>query len=336
MEINKAYERLLNRIKNGSVTQINKAFRDMIFELTHLLNTSKNLNPKTNKLIKKRISEIRRAFTNEYNSILFTYENSAISLSERKNIVMISKAIEGLEVESELLKLWIGRPETPKIKTVSKRVWNITKGFYEDLNNILETSLLEGQSANTVKKQLTRLLNNPETLDINELRRAGFKKAGGEVEYRKLEKKIINRKVGRGVYRSSKKNAYRLAREEINRAYRSEDNAIRQRLPFVLGTEVKLSTSHPREDICDDMQGKYPKDYNFIGWHTACICYQVPILATKEQTAKLIANIPVKTNPVKTIPKRASKYINERKAKIKKLKTTPFFIQENKKYFKGI
>ena len=246
---------------------------------------------------------------------------------------MISKQIEGLEVSSGLVNSWISNSPNPNVKKVSQSVWNVTKGFYKNLDDVLKSGLLQGTSAHDVKLQLTRMLNNPDTLDLNELRRAGFEKAGGEAKYRILEKQIINRKVGRGTYKSAKKNAFRLARTEINRAFRQRDTDIRQNLPFVTGIEVKLSNAHPREDICDDMIGIYPKDYNFLGWHPACLCYTVSVLATKEQTAKLIAEKQVKVNYTKNIPKKATNYIKGKKDAINNLKTKPFFLNENPQYF---
>jgi len=333
-EINLNYERLLRRIQSGSINQINSAFLDMIRSLTQTMYANPIHDPEINRALRKEVVRIRKQFTNTYNSILSSYNEKAISLSQRKNLDQINSYIRGLEVKTGLVQEWLGRPNSPVVKIVSGRVWNITKGFYKNLNYVLKSGLLEGKSANDIKIQLTRLLNQPERMDINELRRQGFVRSGGERAYRKLEKEILNYKPGRGIYKSSKKNAYRLARTEINRAYRAQDNDIRQRLPFVIGIEVKLSASHPFFDICDDMQGTYPKDFNFMGWHPNCICYSVPVMATKDQAAKLIANKPVKIARVERIPKRAQNYVEKRAKKFSEKK--PWFVDENKKYFEPV
>ena len=36
-------------------------------------------------------------------------------------------------------------------------------------------------------------------------------------------------------------------------------------------------------DICDELAGKYPKDFVFPGWHPNCMCYVIPILKTEDQ-----------------------------------------------------
>ncbi len=333
LEINKAYEKLLRSIENGSITQINAAFRQMIFDLSLAISRNTIHDPRINKNLQRQVVLIKRAFVNHYNKILSSYEQSAIDLSVRKNLKEITTALTGLEIETGLKKFNLGRPNKPNVKIVSGRVWNINKGFYQNLDNLLKSGLLEGLPAHEVKLQLTRLLNRPESLDLNELRRQGILRAGGEESYRKLEQEILSYKPGRGVYRSSKKNAFRLARTEINRSYRQQDHDVRQKLPFVIGTEVKLSDAHPREDICDSAAGVYPKDYIFLGNHAACICYSVPILATKEQIAKLIANKPVKLRQINNIPKKMERYVIKRKKNINNYKELPWLFKENPKYY---
>lgn len=91
---------------------------------------------------------------------------------------------------------------------------------------------------------------------------------------------------GRGVYRSSYKNALRLTATENNMAYRTADHLRWQQLDFVLGIEIKLSNNHPCDDICNELAGVYPKDFKFVGWHPFCRCFSVPKLATREQVAE--------------------------------------------------
>lgn len=336
MGIDEKYELLLNKIKNGNISQINKAFAVMINDLTKIISSQFVLDPRINKKLQEKIIRLKRDFVNTYNEILKNYEFSAIELSQRKNAIQIKNAILGLEVKSGLVKNWLGRPNIPNVKTVSKSVWNINKGFYSNLDAVLKSGLLEGKSAHTIKLQLTRLLNNPHTLDISEITELYNEGKISSSKYYSLKKKTELYKPGQGVYKSAKKNAFRLARTEINRSYRQRDHDIRKNLPFVIGQEVKLSASHPREDICDDMIGIYPKDYLFLSWHPACICYVVPVLATKEQTAKLIAEKQVNIKYVDKMPKKATNYIKKNAEKINNLKTTPYFIQENPNYFKDL
>ena len=39
-------------------------------------------------------------------------------------------------------------------------------------------------------------------------------------------------------------------------------------------------------DICDELQGRYPKDFKFTGWHPHCRCRAITILKTEEELAR--------------------------------------------------
>jgi len=75
---------------------------------------------------------------------------------------------------------------------------------------------------------------------------------------------------GPGVYKDPKKNAYRTARNEINKAYLANDYRQMQGKWWIIGKEVKTSISHPKYDMCDNLAGKYPKEFNFTKWHVNC------------------------------------------------------------------
>lgn len=75
----------------------------------------------------------------------------------------------------------------------------------------------------------------------------------------------------------------RLARSEINMAYRTAEQERWKQFDFVLGYEIKLSGSHPHTDICDDLKGRYPKDFVWTGWHPNDMCYAVPIIMSEEE-----------------------------------------------------
>ena len=67
---------------------------------------------------------------------------------------------------------------------------------------------------------------------------------------------------GAGVYRSSYKNARRLAVTETNMAYHKADNERWRQLDFVLGYEVQVSGTNPNVcPLCMELAGKYPKEF---------------------------------------------------------------------------
>lgn len=95
------------------------------------------------------------------------------------------------------------------------------------------------------------------------------------------------------MYRSSYKNARRLAVTEVNNAYRKADSDRWQKLDFVIGVRVQLSNNHTYRDhkgrirtlvdICDDLKGDYPKDFVFTSWHPHCRCIATPILKSRAE-----------------------------------------------------
>ena len=139
-----------------------------------------------------------------------------------------------------------------------------------------------------------------------------------------------------------------MTRTVINTAYRESDYIRWQQFDFVVGIDIKTSKSHatwlakywyPRFkkgraplEICDRMEGRYPKTFKFIGWHPNCRCYAVPILAN-EGTNKDWWEKP--ENEVKDMPSGYNDWLNENEDRIldaAKRGKLPYWIKENKKY----
>ena len=165
---------------------------------------------------------------------------------------------------------------------------------------------------------------------------------------------------GQGVYRSSYKNARRLAVTETNIAYRTSDHLRWQQMDFVVGIRVGLSNNHTLNgvsfyDICDrlsstkpgDGKGLYPKDFKFVGWHPHCRCHVETILKTEEEmqqdTQRILNGEPTTTdsvNKVRDTPSEFKDFAREFNARseqrvqdgLQPLKT-PYFISDNRAYF---
>jgi hypothetical protein len=153
---------------------------------------------------------------------------------------------------------------------------------------------------------------------------------------------------GQGVYRSSYKNALRMAATETNGAYRTADHERWNSLDFVTGQEVRLSTNHtlngiPFTDMCDDLKGKYPKTFKFTGWHPQCRCHVIPVLKTPEEMAadnKRIMNgeepLTGSENSVNNTPDNFNAWItknSDRIAAAEKRGSLPYFMEDNKGYW---
>lgn len=158
---------------------------------------------------------------------------------------------------------------------LSQRVWKYVGQYKEQLESALDVGLGDGRSAQQLARDVKQNLNEP-----NRLFRRVRDKRGNLV----LSKAARAFHPGRGVYRSSVRNAQRLTRSEINMAYRESDWQRWQSLDFVVGFEIRRSNHEPLCDcdLCEKLVGRYPKTFKFKGWHPQCMCYAVPILMDEE------------------------------------------------------
>ena len=162
-------------------------------------------------------------------------------------------------------------------RELSKRVWAIGEQFGKEMELAIDTALLNGTSAADLSREVRGLLKEPHKL---------FRRVRDERGELQLSKAAKAYKPGQGVYRSSFKNAMRLASTETNISYRSSDYERWNALGFVQGIEIDLSNNHPVYDICDELKGRYPKDFKFVGWHPHCRCIATPILPDPERFEK--------------------------------------------------
>lgn len=162
---------------------------------------------------------------------------------------------------------------------LSQRVWQYagqTKGLME-LG--IDIAVGDGRSAEELSRDLREYLHEPDKL---------FRRVRDKHGNLVLSKRAAAYHPGQGVYRSSYKNAIRLARTEINMAYRDSDRYRWNNMDFIVGFRVHLSNNHtlngePFHDICDELAGDYPKDFVFKGWHPNCRCFVTPILQDPDE-----------------------------------------------------
>lgn len=185
---------------------------------------------------------------------------------------------------------------------LSGRIWQSVQQLRDEMEIAMTVAIGEGDSAQSISRKVRQYLNDPDLM----FRRFRFKKGedeqGKPIYGRKWKKRIKDEKTGKyrwidydrkdyktgsGVYKSSAKNAMRVARSETNIAYRRADNERWQQMDFVLGQRIQLSKNHPKKDICDKLAGDYPKDFVFDGWHVQCFCFATPILIDEDEMAKV-------------------------------------------------
>ncbi len=124
-------------------------------------------------------------------------------------------------------------------------------------------------------------------------------------------------------------------------AYRTAEQTRWQQFDFVVGYEVKTTQNGThKEDICDELAGKYPKDFVFTGWHPQCMCYTIPILKTEEEFwADDSENSTESVNEVTDVPDGFKDWIEENKERIEKAEekgALPYFIKDNQEMVEDI
>lgn len=202
----------------------------------------------------------------------------------------------------------------------------------------LDIGIRSGRSADELSRDLRQYLKQPDKL---------FRRVRDEHGQLQLSKRAKAYHPGRGVYRSSYKNARRLAATETNIAYRTSDHIRWQQMDFVVGIEIHLSNNHtlngkPFKDICDELAGRYPKDFKFTGWHSQCRCFATSILKTQDEidrdTHRILNGEPVdgeSVNTVKDVPQEFKDWLTDNNERLGRASSIPYFLEDNAKYAKS-
>lgn len=232
---------------------------------------------------------------------------------------------------------------------LSDRVWQSVRQLRDEMEVAMTVAIGEGDSSASMSRKVREYLNEPDLM----FRRFRYKDAETGEWKRKWKKRIkdettgkykwidYNRddyKTGAGVYKSSAKNAMRVARTETNIAYRRADNERWQQMDFILGQRIQLSHNHPKKDICDKLQGDYPAEFVFDGWHPQCFCFATPILMDEEEMAKVTEaflrgeKYTPKGKKITSYPQNFKDWVTEHSEQIAASRdrgTEPYFIKNN-------
>ncbi len=187
------------------------------------------------------------------------------------------------------------RLHSDKGLNLAQRIWNYcqqTKSEFEvAMSNVIADGMKDGTSAENIGKQIRQYLKEPDMMyrRYHTIQRLANGQKKDVVTWRR--KRIIDgkvrfveeplEKVGQGVYRSSRMNALRVARTEINAAYHTTRNERWANEPFVIGQHIHVSPQHDPEedaDICDELEGYYPKGFAWNGWHPQCYAEGTQVL----------------------------------------------------------
>lgn len=250
------------------------------------------------------------------------------------------------------------RLKTKNGLNLAQIVWNYcqqTKSEFEmAMSNTIADGIKKGSSAEEVGKSIRKYLNDTDMMyrryHTIKVQKNGKKKdvvtwrrrriIDGKVRF--VEEPL--EKVGMGVYRSARKNALRVARTEINSAYHKARNERWQNEPFVIGQYIHVSPQHNIDDICNDLEGRYPKDYVWISWHSQCICTSDPITIQGEEKKEFYKRLMagedmsnyVSPFAVLTMPEKYNQYIKDNSETIVKAGMRgklAWHLQDNTKYW---
>ena len=218
--------------------------------------------------------------------------------------------------------------------SLSQKVWNYAEETKGEIESTLELGIKTGEDAGQMARNLKEYLRFPDKL---------FRRVRDEEGNLHLSKNAAAFHPGQGVYRSSYKNARRLAATETNMAYSSADYLRYNQLDFIVGFTVHLSNNHtcldskgvprPFHDICNELKGDYPRWFKFVGWHPQCRCYTTTILKTPEEVMRDSDGVDRgSVNEVKTVPPQFTDWVERNEARIERAEdrgTLPYFLRDN-------
>lgn len=269
-------------------------------------------------------------------SLAYSHDNDALGQLS----VLTDKALETAR-KTAAATFIANRLNAKNGLNLAQSVWNYcqqTKSEFEmAMSNVIADGLEKGTSAEDVGRRIRQYLNNPDMMyrryHTVKVLKNGQKK--DVVTWRR--KRIINGRVrfveeplehvGQGVYRSARKNALRVARTEINAAYHKARNGRWANEPFVIGQHIHISPQHdPDEDadICDELEGYYPKDFDWDSWHSQCMCTSDPVMISGEERKQFYKRMLdgedmsgyVSPNSIKDVPDQYKRYIEANGDKI--------------------
>ena len=314
--------------------------------------------------LKARLNEI---FNDYYQNSLLCYKSGitdgvALAYNHDEMViggysVLTDKAIR-VARDTAAATFIVNRLNAKNGLNLAQTVWNYcqqTKSEFEmAMSNAIADGIKQGSSAEEIGKSIRRYLNDPDMMyrryHTIKIQKNGKKKdvvtwrrrriIDGKVRF--VEEPL--EKVGMGIYRSARKNALRVARTEINAAYHKARNERWQNEPFVVGQYIHVSPQHKIDDICNDLEGRYPKDFDWRSWHSNCMCTSDPITLQGEEKKEFYKRLAAGEDmsnyvgrfAVRDVPDYYKQYIKDHsEAIIKSYKkgNLAWHLQDNKKYW---
>lgn len=285
---------------------------------------------------RKRIRDLQERFVEDIGAVIYSGTSEEWKNINEVQDLLANKVLQtyGVTIGKKNYEI-LYQPNNDALKafqqrkdkgfTISDKLWNQSTLYKQELEEAISCAIQKGTSAIILSKQISKYLLDFPQLQKDYRERFGKASRSMDCEYRSI----------------------RLAASEINMAYRQAENLRWQQMDFVVGYEIKLSNNHtcngkPFQDICDILAGKYPKDFQWTGWHPLCRCYKIPILKTEEEFWEWDGRSEATTasvNEVKDVPDAFKKWVldnQERISTAKKRNTLPYFLRDNKSVYQKI
>lgn len=279
--------------------------------------------PQTN----KAIADVQAQFVDDIRSVVYRGTSDGWKQSNLVQDLLADKVLKAYsahgnmekykvlyQTNSDVLKAFQNRKD--KGFNVSAKLWKQSTIYKEELEAAISCAIQKGTSAVTLSKQISKYL-----IDFPSLQKDYKEKYGSAEHLKDCE------------YRS-----IRLARSEINMAYRTAEQERWSQMDFVVGYEVKRSGRDFPCTVCESLIGRYPKSFKFTSWHPSCRCYCIPILKTEEEFWKWDGRSETTTesvNEVRDVPSGFKQWVVDNSQRIdiaNKRNTLPYFLIDNKSY----
>lgn len=224
---------------------------------------------------RKRIRDLQERFVEDIGSVIYSGTSEEWKNSNEVQDLLANKVLQtyGATIGKKNYEI-LYQPNNDALKafqqrkdkgfTISDKLWNQSTLYKQELEEAISCAIQKGTSAITLSKQISKYLLDFPQLQKDYRERFGKASRSMDCEYRSI----------------------RLAASEINMAYRQAENLRWQQMDFVVGYEIKLSNNHtcngkPFQDICDILAGKYPKDFQWTGWHPLCYSDDSEVLTNR-------------------------------------------------------
>ena len=224
---------------------------------------------------RKRIRDLQERFVEDIGAVIYSGTSEEWKNSNEVQDLLANKVLQtyGATIGKKNYEI-LYQPNNDALKafqqrkdkgfTISDKLWNQLTLYKQELEEAISCAIQKGTSAIILSKQISKYLLDFPQLQKDYKERFGKASRSMDCEYRSI----------------------RLAASEINMAYRQAENLRWQQMDFVVGYEIKLSNNHtcngkPFQDICDILAGKYPKDFQWTGWHPLCYSDDSEVLTNR-------------------------------------------------------